>query len=149
MYFVVSRSRPTAYSSYHLTQPFAGNPFQSYTLQHSCHPTQSVPAPHPTAQLPSNTIRSSPHPTAQLSSNTIRSSPTPYSTVTIQHNPFQPHTLQHSYHPTQSIPAPHPKTQLPSNTIHSSPTPYNTVTIQHNPFQPHTLQKSYHPTQSI
>jgi hypothetical protein len=42
-----------------------------------------------------------PQPTAQIPSNTIRSRPTPYSTVTIQHNLFQTHSLQHSYHTTQ------------------------------------------------
>jgi hypothetical protein len=94
----------------------------------------SVPGPHPTAQLPSNTIRS-------------RS--TAYSTVTIQHNPFQAHSLQYSYHPTQSIPDPQPTAQLPSNTIRSRLTACSTVTIQHNPFQAHSLQHSYHPTQSI
>jgi hypothetical protein len=47
-------------------------------------------------------------------------------------NPFQNHSLQHSYHPTQSVPVPQPTAQLPSNTIRSSPTAYSTVTIQHN-----------------
>jgi hypothetical protein len=62
----------------------------------------------------------------------IRSRPTAYSTVTIQHNPFQAHSLQHSYHSTQSVPGPQPTAQLPSNTIRSRPTAYSTVTIQHN-----------------
>ena len=65
-------------------------------------------------------------------SGLIRSRPTAYSTVTIQHNPFQAHSLQHSYHPTQSFPGSQPTAQLPSNTILSRPTAYSTVTIQHN-----------------
>jgi hypothetical protein len=109
-----------------------GNQFQAHSPEQSYHPTQSVPDPQPTAQLPSNKIRSS---------------PTACSTVTIQHNLFQTHNLQHSYHPTQSVPVPQPAAQLPSNTIRSKPTAYSTVTIQHNPFQTHTLQHSYHPTQ--
>jgi len=31
----------------------------------------------------------------------IRSRPTAYSTVTIQHNPLQAHSLEQSYHPAQ------------------------------------------------
>jgi pectate lyase len=79
----------------------------------------------------------------------ICSRPTVYIRVTIQHNPFQTHNQQHSYHPTKSVPDPHPTAQLPSNTIRSRPTTYNKVTIQHNPFQTHNLQHSYHPTQSV
>ena len=64
-------------------------------------------------------------------------------------NPFQAHSLQHSYHPTQSVSDPQPTAQLPSNTICSRPTAYNTVAIQHKPLQTHNLQHSYHPTQSV
>jgi hypothetical protein len=64
-------------------------------------------------------------------------------------NPFNTHSLQDSYHLTQSVPIPQPTAQLPSNTIHSNPTAYSTVTIQHNPFQSHSLQYSYQPTQSV
>jgi hypothetical protein len=79
----------------------------------------------------------------------IRSRPTTYSKVTIQHNPFQAHSLQQSYHPTQSVPHPQPRAKLPSNTLRSRPTAYSKVTIQHTPFQAHSLQQSYHPTHSV
>jgi hypothetical protein len=126
---------------------FRSNPFQSHSLQYSYHPTQSVSVPQPTAQLPSNTIRSSPtsYSTVTIQHNPFQ--PHSLSTVTIQHNLFQTHSLQHIYHPTQFVPGPQPTAQLPSNTIRSRPTTYNTVTIQHNPFQTHSLQHSYHPTQ--
>ena len=149
MYLGIIRFRPTAYSTVTIRHnPFQTHsllnnyrpthPFHTHSLQHSYHPTQFFQEPQPTAQLPSNTIRSrptayssyhltqsvpDPQPTAQLPFNTIRSrptaywiitvqpissKPTAYSTVTTQHNSFQNHNLQHSYNPTQSVPDPQP-----------------------------------------
>jgi len=79
---------------------------------------------------------------AAYSTVTIQSVPGPQPTAQLPSNPFQAHSLQHSYHPIRSRPA-----AYSTVTIQSVPGPQPTAQLPSNPFQAHSLQHRYHPTQ--